>query len=145
MTIIQSVIAHDVIGRPKIVLDQFEGLKTLGFHGKVKKYPELFQELFVPSSNITVTPLSVKDALEIPAEMGEDEKNVEHYLLQYLENARSDTLEQFLIFAPGAKSLPRFGHGKIQVKFENMPAIFASTCLLQTTFLCQFEDFDIFT
>ena len=100
MTIIQSVIVHDVIGRPKIVLDQLsEGLKTLGFHDKVKKYAELFQELFVPSSNITVIPLSVKDTLEFPAEMGEDEKNVEHYILQYLENARSDTLEQFLIFA----------------------------------------------
>ena len=92
-----------------------------------------------------MTPRSVKDALEFPAEIGLVEKNVEHYLLQYLENARSDTLEQFSIFATGAKSLPRFGHGKIQVKFENVPAIFASTCLPQITFPCQFKDFDIFT
>ena len=59
---------------------------------------------YLPSSNITVTPLSVTDALEFPAEMGEGEKNVEHYLLQHLGNAKSDTLEQFLIFATGAKS-----------------------------------------
>ena len=31
------------------------------------------------------------------------------------------------------------------VMFKNVPAIFASTCLLQITFPCQFEDFDIFT
>ena len=117
-----------------------EDLKTLGFHDKVKKYPESFQELFVPSSNITVTPLSVKDALEFPCRDDEGEKNVEHYLLQYLENAKSDTLEQFLIFATGAKSLPRFGHGKVQVKFENVPAIFASACLLQIIFPSQFKD-----
>ena len=53
-----------------------------------------------------------------------------------------DTLEKFLSFATGSKALPDFGLGKIQVKFDRVPAIFASTCLFHITFPNQFEDQD---
>lgn len=50
MSVIQSIIIHDVIGRPKMVLDQLrDGLGTLGFGEQMKKFPELFQKLFVPT------------------------------------------------------------------------------------------------
>ncbi|KAK3742388.1 hypothetical protein QZH41_012021 [Actinostola sp. cb2023] len=58
MRVIQSLIVHDVIGRPKIVLDQLvEGLKTLGFQAKMKEYPELFQELFALTISLPHSPL----------------------------------------------------------------------------------------
>ena len=51
MRVIQGLIVHDVIGRPKIILDQLaEGLNTLGFRTAMKEYPELLEALFVPSS-----------------------------------------------------------------------------------------------
>lgn len=82
----EPAIVHDVIGRPKIVLDQLsEGLKTLGFQAKMKKYPDLFQQLFVPNSKIT--PIFINDVLKFPINMSQDEKKLEHFLLQFLENA----------------------------------------------------------
>ena len=53
MKIIQSVIIHDVVCRPKIVLDQLaEGLDTLGFRKIMQTHlAELFKELFVPTAN----------------------------------------------------------------------------------------------
>ena len=105
----------------------------------------MFQELFVPSSS-KITPLSVKDALKFPINMSRDEKDVEHFLLQFLENAESDTLEKFLIFATGVKSLPKFGFEKVKVKFGNStPSIYASTCLLHVIFPSKFENFEIFS
>lgn len=49
MIVLQGVIVHDVLGCPKIVLAQIrEGMQILSFGAKMKQYPELFQELFVP-------------------------------------------------------------------------------------------------
>jgi len=47
--VLQGIIVHDVLGQPKIVLDQVrEGLAVLTFGRKMNKYPELFPKLFVP-------------------------------------------------------------------------------------------------
>ena len=57
MVVIQGIIIHDVISRPKIVLDQVrEGLSVLGFCDKMKEYPEFF-ELFVSCSESKLSAL----------------------------------------------------------------------------------------
>ena len=53
MRVIQGIIIYDVISRPKIALDQLrEGLAVFGFHAKMTKYPDMFEKLFVPSSDL---------------------------------------------------------------------------------------------
>ena len=53
MMVIQSFIIHDSIGKPNIVLDQLhEGLSTLDFQEKMKKFPTLFEELFVSGKGL---------------------------------------------------------------------------------------------
>ncbi|PFX25073.1 ATP-dependent DNA helicase PIF1 [Stylophora pistillata] len=50
MRVIQGFIIHDVIGHPKIILDQLaEGLNSLGFRTAMKEYPALLEALFVQS------------------------------------------------------------------------------------------------
>ena len=119
------MIIHDVISRPKIVLDQLgEGLAVLGFRAKMREYPEMFEELFVPSNKSRLTSTQLVDMLEFPAEMCENDRIVANYLKQFLHNAEVG------IFATGSTSLPTFGLAKIKIKFDNTPSIFASTCLL---------------
>lgn len=48
MRVIQNLIVHDAIAKPKMVLAQLrEGLKTLGFGKRMELYPDIFRELFV--------------------------------------------------------------------------------------------------
>ena len=64
MRVIQGMIIHDVISRPKIVLDQLgEGLAVLGFRAKMREYPEMFEKLFVPSNKSRLTPTQLVDML----------------------------------------------------------------------------------
>lgn len=144
MRIIQSAIIHDVICRPKIVLDQLaEGLNTLGFRKRMQAHPELFKELFVPTAN-ELNGTDVVGVLCFPSGMNENENRVEGFLTQFLENANRPTLDNFLIFTTGSTRLPNFGFGKINVKFHDDSAIFASTCLLHLTLLKNFEDSNSF-
>ena len=39
-------------------------------------------------------------------------------------------LETFVFFATGSSGWPNFGLSRINVKFDNVPSFFASTCLL---------------
>lgn len=140
MRVIQGIIIHDVIGRPKIILDQLaEGLSTLGFRSAMKDYPELLEPLFVPSCE-KLNADSVIDVLQFPTKMNDNECTIASYIRTFIENADIDTLEKFLFFATGAKVLPNLGLGRIQVKFSSEPSIFPSTCLFHITFPNQFEN-----
>lgn len=132
MMVIQSIIIHDVIGRPKIVLDQLrDGLAILGFGEKMKNNPDLFQKLFVLAET-ELSPADVIDVLEFPASVHDDyeEATTKGYLIAFLQAADTKVLQKFLIHTTGAPCLPNFGLGKITVKFESDdPSVFASACL----------------
>lgn len=146
MRVIQGMIIHDVISRPKIVLDQLgEGLAVLGFRAKMREYPEMFEELFVPSDKSRLTSTQLVDMLEFPAEICENDRIVANYLKQFLHNAEVEMLENFVFFATGSTSLPTFGLAKIKIKFDNTPSIFASTCLLSLTLPNHFESEEAFS
>lgn len=140
MRVIQSIIVHDVIGRPKIVLDQLrDGLNTLGFGARMSEFPHLFQTLFVPAEK-ELSSADVINVLEFPASLSEEETATKHYLLEFLEKTKETTLKAFLHFITGAPCLPDFGLGKMGVKFEDGPAIFASACMQTLTLPRSFPD-----
>jgi len=140
MSVIQSIIIHDVIARPKIVLDQLrDGLGTLGFGEQMKKFPELFQKLFVPTDT-ELTGADVINVLKFPASLSEERTTTKQHLREYLQTAKAKTLQNFLIFATGSPCLPNFGLGKIGVEFDNVPSIYASTCLQKVTLPKSFPD-----
>ena len=131
MSVIQSIIIHDVIGRPKIVLDQLrDGLGTLGFGARMKDVPDLFQKLFVPGDT-ELRSADVINVLNFPASLSEEEATTKSHLLEFLQKAEGKILQDFLVFTTGAPCLPNFGLGKIDVKFDSDHSIFASTCNLQ--------------
>ena len=137
MRVIQGIIILDAIGRPKIMLDQLaEGLNALGFRAAM-----FLEALFIPSKE-ELNADSVIGVLQFPKDMDDHATVVAGYIHMFIQNAKVDTLEKFLSFATGSKALPDFGLGKIQVKFDRVPAIFASTCLFHITFANQFEDQD---
>lgn len=140
MQVIQSIIIHDAFGKPKIVLDQLrEGFRTLGFGEQMKKYPDLFQPLFVlPEEDLKGK--DVVQVLSFPACMNDDEITTQNYLKGFISVAKQETLENFLVFTTGAPSLPNFGLGSIKVRFDDVPSIFASTCLYQITFPRRFPN-----
>ena len=125
MSVIQAIIIHDVIGRPKIVLDQLrDGLATFGFGEQMKKNPDLFQALFVHGET-EVSPADVIDVLEFPVSLNDsdEETATKGYLIQFLQKAEAEMLHDFLIYTTGAPCLLNFGLGKITFKFENDPLI----------------------
>ena len=48
------------------------------------EYPEIFEKLFVPSSDSRLSAAQLIDVLQFPSEMGDDDRTVENYLKQYL-------------------------------------------------------------
>ena len=97
MRVIQGIIIHDVISRPKIVLDRLgEGLSVLGFRAKMAEYPGMFEKLFVPSIDSRLSAAQLVDVLQFPSEMSEDDRTVANYLKQYLHKADIEMLENCL-------------------------------------------------
>ena len=94
------------------------------------EYAEIFEKLFVPSSDSRLSAAQLIDVLQFPSEMSDDDRTVENYLKQYLYKADIEMLENFVFFATGSSGLPNFGLSRINVKFDNVPSFFASTCLL---------------
>ncbi|XP_031561526.1 uncharacterized protein LOC116297443 [Actinia tenebrosa] len=140
INVIHSVMVHDAISRPKILLDQFrEGLNTLGFSDQLKKHPDIFRQLFV-RDDASITYDELVQCLCFPSLMDEDETSTHNFLKEFLQKASNETLSNFLTFATGAPCLPNFGLGTIEVKFESTESIFASTCLQHVTFPKQFPD-----
>ena len=75
MRVIQSLIVHDAIGKPKILLDQLrEKFQTLGFRSRMHVYPELFKELFAAGEK-EMKGSDIKEILMFPPEMSDAEKN----------------------------------------------------------------------
>lgn len=144
MKVIQSIIIHDAIGRPKIVLDQLrEGLAILGFGAEMQKSPDIFQPLFVLHDHDPFKGSDVIRILKFPT-MNDEETTIKSYLLEFLTKAGNSDLKNFLIFATGAPVLPEFGLGHIGIKFDSIESIFASTCLKEITFPKSFPDEETF-
>ena len=144
MIVLQGIIVHDVLGRPKILLDQIrEGMQILSFGAKMKQYRELFQELFVPHDK-ECSHTDVIKVLEFLQTMTADETSIQGYLIEFLQTASKETLTQFLVFTTGTPRLPNFGRGNIEVKFDNVTSIFASTCLKAITFPQAFPNQETF-
>ena len=111
----------------------------LSFGKRMNQYPELFQKLFVLQHN-EFTAGNVIRVLEFPKAVNTDEASIENYLVEFLQTASLETLKHFLVFATGAPCLPNFGLGKIEIKYDNVTSIFASTCLKSLTFPQTFPD-----
>ena len=80
MRVIQSLIVHDAIGKPKILLDQLrEGLQTLGFRSRMQVYPELFKELFVAGEK-EMKGSDIKEILMFPSGKIDHKQNWRHHL-----------------------------------------------------------------
>ena len=140
MRVIQGLIIHDVIGQPKIVLDQLrEGLAVLGFHAKMKDHPGMFEKLFVPSNESKLSATQLNSVLQFPTIMSDGDTVVKNYLNHFVQNAQIETLENFVQFITGSTSLPNLGMCTVKVKFENVSSISASTCLLTLTLPNHFE------
>ncbi|CAH3196170.1 unnamed protein product, partial [Porites evermanni] len=109
MRVIQSLIVHDAIGKPKILLDQLrEGLQTLGFRSRMQEYPELFKELIVAGEK-EMKGSDIKEILMFPSEMSDAEKTFMEHMTEFIVGATPDILKAFLTFATGAPCLPEFG------------------------------------
>lgn len=105
----------------------------------------MFEKLFVPSSDSRLSAAQLVDVLQFPSEMSEDDRTVANYLKQYLRKADIQMLENFVFFVTGSSGLPNFGLSRINVKFDNVPSIFASTCLLSLTLPNHFESEESFS
>lgn len=144
MRVIQAVMTHDIIGKPKIVLDQLrEGLATLGFGEAMLQHPDLFEELFLHDLNVFDSE-SIITALKFPSVMNSDETTTHDHLVEFLQGGSQETLKRFLTFATGSPVLPEFGLGKIEIKFEDSAAVFASACMGSLTFPKKFPDKETF-
>ena len=89
-----------------------------------------------------MSPADVIDVLDFPVSLHEsdEETTTKGYLIQFLQKADAKMLHDFLIYTTGAPCLSNFGLGKITVKFETDPSIFASTCLKSLTLPRSFPD-----
>lgn len=124
MRVIQSLIVHDAIGKPKILLDQLrEKFQTLGFRSRMQVYPELFKELFVAGEK-EMKGSDIKEILMFPSEMSDAEKTIMEQMTEFIVGATPDILKAFLTFATGAPCLPEFGLGRIRIEFEDAGSIF---------------------
>lgn len=140
MSVIQSIIIHDVIGRRKMVLDHLrDGFKALGFGQKMEKYPDVFEPLFVPTAK-KLNGTDVLSAIYFPLSLSEEQATTKKWVEEYLQDAKVDKLNNFLVFTTGAPCLPKFGLGRIRIEFDNVASIFASTCLLKLTLPNSFTD-----
>lgn len=144
MRVIQSLIVHDAISKPKILLDQLrEGLQTLGFGVRMHLYPDLFKELFVAGEE-ELHGRDVKKLLVFPLELSDAESNIMEYMGEYLLAATPKELKAFLIFATGAPCHPHFGLGKINIKFDDVESILSSTCTQNVNLPRNFPDKETF-
>lgn len=144
MRVIQSLIVHDAIEKPKILLDQLrEGLQTLGFGSRMQVYPELFKELFVAGEK-EMKGSDIKEILMFPSEMSDADKTIMEHMTEFIVGATPDILKAFPTFATGAPCLPEFGLGRIRIEFEDAGSIFSSTCTKNVTLPRNFPDKDTF-
>jgi len=65
---------------------------------------------------------------------------VKEYLLEFLQSATNEDLQEFLTFATGAPCLPDFGLGHIKIEFSDDDSIFSSTCTRKVTLPSNFTD-----
>ena len=96
-------------------------------------------EIHLPTNSGYVSEDVIR-VLDFPKTVNADEAIIENYLVEFLQIASLETMKQFLVFATGAPCLPNFGLGKIEIKYDNVTSIFASTCLKSITFPQKFPD-----
>ena len=133
---------HDVIGRRKIVFDQFAGgFEILGFREAMKSHIDLFRELFVSTDNIDCNKIIA--CLDYSA-IKNSEQTIKEFLINYLQKSGAIDLKLFLQFVTGSPVLPCFGLGKITVKVQPSESIFASVCTNTLTIPNNFTDQSLF-
>ena len=133
MRVIQSLIIHDTLGKPKILLDQLrEGLQTLGFGSRMQLYPDIFKELFVEGEK-QLRGCDVKDILMFPSEASDEQKTILDYMTAFIVAATPTVLKAFPTFSTGAPCLPDYDLGRIRIEFDDVESIFSSTCLRKVT------------
>lgn len=87
---------------------------------------------------------SIINSFQFPTVMTSDETTARYYVNEFLLAGSQETLKRFLILATGLPVLPGLGLGKIEAKFGDDTAIFASTCLKSLTLPRKFPDKDMF-
>jgi len=103
MRVTQAVMIHDIIGKPKIVLDKLrEGFATLSF------FSSNVEAFFVCDHDILDSELII-NSLQFPTVMTSDETTTHYYLTEFLLAGSQETLKRFLVFATGLPVLPGFG------------------------------------
>lgn len=123
MRVIRSLIVHDTVDKPKILLDQLrEGLQTLGFGSRMQLYPEIFKELFVEGEK-QLQGSDVKDILMFPSEASDEQKTILEYMSEFIVAATPMVLKTFLIFSTGAPCLPDYGLRRIRIEFDDCAVI----------------------
>ena len=121
-----------------------KGLSILGLLAEVEKLPEKFQPLFVHEDD-DVTAEFILSLFRLPGASTPSVKNVVQMLLSYVKNAKKEVLCQFLCFVTGCKSnTAALIPGCVDVIVEDVPDIFASTCLLELKLPSSFSNLEQF-
>ena len=123
---------HEVILKHKAALDQMrKGLSILGLLEEIEKSPEKFQNLFIHKDS-EINAEFIISLLRLPNTGTPIVKDVIEMLLSFIKNAKKEVLCQFLCFVTGCKSnTSALKPGCNDVSVEDIPDIFASTCVLE--------------
>ena len=123
---------HELLLKHKGVLDQFrKGLAILGLLGEIERAPSKFEHLFVHQEN-AISADFVKSLLRLPNSTNAGVVNVIQMLLGFIDNAQGEVLCMLLGFITGCKSATAaLRPGCVNVSVEDMPNIFASTCMME--------------
>ena len=138
MSIVQAVLAHVVLTKRKVVLDQFrEGSKLLGVLDQTTAYPKLYEKLFV-----AVNEYDAADVLDKIFFVNPDGNNyLVTYFERYIRGKGSEDLRKFIIFCCGGYALPtkpmKFG-------FYFRESFFVSTCSFKLDCPNAFTSFEEF-
>ncbi|XP_028412494.1 uncharacterized protein LOC114535330 [Dendronephthya gigantea] len=132
LQIVQSLLIHEVILKHKIALDQMrKGLSILGLLAEIEKSPEKFQSFFVHEDG-DIDGDFITSLLRLPDASSPSVQNVVQLLLLFIKNAKEGVLRQLLCFVTGCKSTTAaLKPGCVSVCVEDIPDIFASTCVLE--------------
>ena len=130
LAVVQSLVMHELLLKHKGVLDQFrKGLAILGLLGEIERAPSKFEHLFAHQEN-AISADFVKSLLRLPNSTNTGVVNVIQMLLGFIDNAQEEVLCMLLGFITGCKSTTAaLRPGCVNV--EDMPNIFASTCMME--------------
>ena len=119
-------------------------MKILGFLKEVEAAPTKFEHLFIHQDD-AVSPTYVKNLLKLEVSEDHQVRQVQGWLLLFIESASKQTLANFLCYVTGSRSCTSvFVPGSIAVHIGNVDAIYASTCTLDLKLPVSFADYGQF-